>query len=236
MALKSSDRVVLKQAEYLNNPLTHWRGVLNRNKSICKELRCDRNKCPQRERCSQKIFIAAIPMIRNLIEYMNGIESDDYILLTSLLHIKDRTTEVTITELVNIINRVLATNIQNDSEKVIPLIYNQAETCLVDSDSVNLENKIILSIAIRLMAEIIMVEKIADPTFTENIKSKQTRKLFNKYKEKFPGDYEIIKLLEKVVLMTPETIHLNSFMYEPIIDLSDFHLRNLYSDLKALMA
>jgi len=28
-----------------------------------------------------------------------------------------------------------------------------------------------------------------------------------------------------VVLMTPENIHLNSFMYEPIIDMSDEHLK-----------
>ena len=31
--------------------------------------------------------------------------------------------------------------------------------------------------------------------------------------------------------MTPENIHLNSFMYEPIMDMSDEHLRQLYSDV-----
>lgn len=30
--------------------------------------------------------------------------------------------------------------------------------------------------------------------------------------------------------MTPENIHVNSFMYEPIIDMSDAHLRKLFSD------
>ena len=34
--------------------------------------------------------------------------------------------------------------------------------------------------------------------------------------------------------MTPENIHLNSFMYEPIIDMSDEHLKKLYNDLKNL--
>ena len=34
--------------------------------------------------------------------------------------------------------------------------------------------------------------------------------------------------------MTPENIHLNSFMYEPILDMSDSHLRKLYSKLKEL--
>ena len=34
--------------------------------------------------------------------------------------------------------------------------------------------------------------------------------------------------------MTPENIHLNSFMYEPILDMSDQHLRDLYKKAKNL--
>jgi hypothetical protein len=34
--------------------------------------------------------------------------------------------------------------------------------------------------------------------------------------------------------MTPENIHLNSFMYEPIIDMSDESLKRLYQDIKSL--
>jgi hypothetical protein len=34
--------------------------------------------------------------------------------------------------------------------------------------------------------------------------------------------------------MTPENIHVNSFMYEPIIDMSDVALRELYSQVKGL--
>ena len=34
--------------------------------------------------------------------------------------------------------------------------------------------------------------------------------------------------------MTPESIHINSFMYEPILDMSDEHLRKLYTDVLAL--
>jgi hypothetical protein len=33
----------------------------------------------------------------------------------------------------------------------------------------------------------------------------------------------------------PENIHLNSFMYEPIVDMSDAHLRDLYRRVKALV-
>ena len=41
-------------------------------------------------------------------------------------------------------------------------------------------------------------------------------------------EIETIKLLEDVNLMTPENIHLNSFMYEPILDMSNEHLKQLY--------
>lgn len=34
--------------------------------------------------------------------------------------------------------------------------------------------------------------------------------------------------------MTPESIHLNSFMYEPILDMADDHLRKLYRRVSAL--
>jgi hypothetical protein len=34
--------------------------------------------------------------------------------------------------------------------------------------------------------------------------------------------------------MTPENIHLNSFMYEPIVDMSDEHLKKLYKNVMAL--
>lgn len=34
--------------------------------------------------------------------------------------------------------------------------------------------------------------------------------------------------------MTPENIHLNSFMYEPILDMSKDHLEKLYKEITLL--
>ncbi len=44
----------------------------------------------------------------------------------------------------------------------------------------------------------------------------------------------MLKCLDRVALMTPENIHVNSFMYEPIVDMSDDHLKKLYGDVKKL--
>ena len=56
----------------------------------------------------------------------------------------------------------------------------------------------------------------------------------HKFKKKFPIESENIRLIERVNLMTPENIHLNSFMYEPIIDLSIEHLKKLYKEVSNL--
>lgn len=52
--------------------------------------------------------------------------------------------------------------------------------------------------------------------------------MIKKYRELFPNETESIEILEQVNLMTPENIHLNSFMYEPILDMSDEYLKSLY--------
>ena len=114
------------------------------------------------------------------------------------------------------------------------IIFHEADECLKAGDGINFENKIVLSIAIRIAAEQFMVEKINDAQFVAGIESNQTPTLFAKFKELFGGDIDQIETIQQVILMTPESIHLNSFMYEPILDMSDEHLKLLYSDIKEL--
>lgn len=49
--------------------------------------------------------------------------------------------------------------------------------------------------------------------------------------EKYDDNYEVF---ERVKLMTSENIHVNSFMYEPLIDMDDGYLMQLYRDIKGL--
>ena len=41
---------------------------------------------------------------------------------------------------------------------------------------------------------------------------------------------ETALLIKEVNLITPENIHLNSFMFEPLIDMSVWRLKKLYQD------
>jgi len=114
-------------------------------------------------------------------------------------------------------------------------IHRVAEAIAADpSESSHLEEKVTLSIAIRLKAEEFMIRRINDDPFWHGITSNQTIALIKRFKLDFPSEKETIQLLDQVNLMTPENIHLNSFMYEPILDLSAHHLKRLFSKVIAL--
>ena len=180
--------------------------------------------------------IASIPFIRNVIEFTKGETDPDFVKLTSLLHAKADTETVSQADLDGIYQRAfgIANTFAGAAGLVVDSIRKEAQDCLKAADGANFENKIVLSIAIRLAAEKYMIAKIADAKFVAGITSNQTPTLLKRFKQQFPKAISDISILQKVVLMTPENIHLNSFMYEPILDMSDEHLRKLYQNVTAL--
>jgi len=187
-----------------------------------------------------KIILAAtIPFIRNLVEYREGSSSDNYKKLTSLLHIKVDTVTITISDIKSIYADTIKSvdlSAYSDTDRVIDIIYEAAELVYNDpnEDMLNLENKIAISIGIRLRAETLMWSKVVDKS---PINGPQTGRLYERFKTEFPNvstELTNLKLCALVNLMTPENIHINSFMYEPILDMSIQHLKKLYLKLKAL--
>ena len=181
--------------------------------------------------------IASIPFMRNLVEYTVGEDSEQFKKLTSLLHIKTDTNNLTEADLFEIYRNLFSSKVKpanGGTGKVLDLIFQEADACLVAEGGIDLENKIVLSIAARLKAEQYMITRINEPGFVAEIHESQTTKLLSKFKEKYPNDGDAISSIDKVVLMTPENIHLNSFMYEPIMDLSDEHLKKVYEEVREL--
>ena len=80
-----------------------------------------------------------------------------------------------------------------------------------------------------------MFKRIKNKSIIMEIQKKpfQTPRLIDEFK-KVCNDKQVIKIIEKVNLMTPENIHLNSFMYEPILDMSAHHLYTLYEEVRSL--
>jgi hypothetical protein len=152
------------------------------------------------------------------------------------LHWKADTAGITQDELDGIYNSVFGADESSaeGDKTVVNIIHHEADECLGAGDGINFENKIVLSIAIRIAAEEFMVKKINDSTFVASIDKNQTPKLLAKFKILFSGDLRAIETIQRVILMTPENIHLNAFMYEPILDMAEDHLKKLYKEVLSL--
>lgn len=185
----------------------------------------------------KKKLIAAIPFYRNLSQYILLPQEED--MLTCLLHIKTTpldTVNVNLSGIWNVFSNIVSNmgsfnnnfneNYINTINRIALAIYNST------NDEVVLENKIVLSIAIRLEAEKFLKSILVANNVNLITSNNQTRDWSNK--AEIYLDNEQNRIINEVNLMTPESIHLNSFMYEPIIDMSNWTLKKLYKDVLKL--
>jgi hypothetical protein len=184
-----------------------------------------------------KVFISLISFVRNVVEYSDSDTCTDYLKLTSCLHKKADSDSIKANDVFNILKKRISScnsiTITFGNENIIDLILKTAKSITQETpiNEILLENKIVLSIAIRLIAEKFMISKITGLDISK-INSNQTRELFNMYSPLHNDDS--IRILDKVNLMTPENIHMNAFMYEPLIDMSLYHLKDLHSEVESL--
>lgn len=211
LSVIKSDVIKIVDFYYNKNIFTVYRNNLNNN----------------------RIFLASVPFVRNIIELTKSTNDDDYLLLTSLLHYKKNTSKISTKE----INDIFLTTINRSSninENYLSLLYNTADEIKSDYEEVNLENKLVLSIAIRIKFEEHLVKKIGNWDVIDTFENNQTKKMIDYCIEKSLLDSNELDLAEKVRIMISENIHVNAFMYEPIIDMTDDELINLYAQIKEL--
>lgn len=258
-ASKENDVIKIMQEHYQGNPFDTWKNVLRARSYMRRQYTSIDAK---------KHILSLIPFVRNLIEYgvdkkvntFNNIDKD-FLLLTNLLHLKNDTINIKFEQLKKIYFEYIG---KDDLDPSINLSHDSIYDSIIDisnnhisDNNIQLENKIILAIAIRLKAEEFMKNKISLSSFTYNWETgqgrsrtvvtgdenafllfidncnNQTWELFNGYSE--IGAPEKIKILDSVNIMTPENIHLNSFMYEPLLDMDIVELKSLYTDVKNLV-
>ena len=68
--------------------------------------------------------------------------------------------------------------------------------------------------------------------FYNGITSNQTFELTKKFSELCSPSPNIHLLLKEVNKITPENIHINCYMFEPLIDMSVWRLKELYQETK----
>ena len=150
--------------------------------------------------------------------------------LTKLLHVKLNTETVTILDCWNQLKTkfdLSPLKCTASGETWVSAVYRMADNISKEiSKEVLLINKIVLSIAIRLKTEFylrnVLISNGIDIMCNEN----QTREWANRAKNKLSTNDNSV--ISEVLLITPESIHVNAFMYEPLIDIPDYQLIDLY--------
>ena len=193
----------------------------------------------------EKLLIAAVPFVRELYGYQKGKKSREYLLLTHLLHDKEAddqnsipaTYDIKLSDIENVFADMLNVQFEfpDKTKKVMNIIFSVADQIQQDShDGISLGDKIVLSMAIRLLAEQKILTYIERPS---NISKDQFWQLYNAFRGQFGSDETkkvILDVLEQVSIITPANIHINSFMYEPIIDIGIDELVCLYERVRDL--
>lgn len=226
IAFSDNDEIKFEKGKYTKNIFGHYKDLLNKGN-------CD------------NIIVAAIPFVRNLIEYTEDDSNADYLCLTSILHYKADTKAITLKEIQDIFNRhwckskYVSFAVGRESEQIYNIIITEANK-IGDIEKLEIESKLILSMAIRLKSDEFMIQQISTKVangsdIINDIYSKKNQSawLIKEYKKSINDD--VMGILEQVAMLTSENIHLNSFMFEPILDMSLVHLYDLYQKVKVLM-
>lgn len=70
-------------------------------------------------------------------------------------------------------------------DTVLDVLQREADACLADADGANFENKIVLSIATRLRAVQLMIDRFAYPVFLASTRGNQTTALLGRFRHRF---------------------------------------------------
>ena len=180
----------------------------------------------------EKKFIALLPVCRNLIELKYDVNNNDYKKLCNTLHLRKDTKTIKVSDIIPIYLDTFNINCQIDGNKnVYDILMNQLQALSRTNltNSVALEDKILFSIGIRLNLETIF-NKYDQTLVNAELSLGEELEIV-----KSNLDKEDIKLISKAIISIPEFIHLNSFMYEPLVDISTNTLKKIYDDTIKLM-
>jgi hypothetical protein len=208
---------------------------------------------------NHKDFICSIPLIRNLLDYKKGDNSLQQT-LNKVVHYPLRDSQnnntnnenhialsvlyTDITTYLNLSPQHTIDGLDLKSNKTFyDLVIKTADIILTpdnliqESESTyfntNLQDKIIISIAIRLLLEKKIIEKYNNDNKISNfVNHNRTRRLINKLKTDYTVDDKIKGLIDIVNMISSNNIHINSFIYEPLIDINIEDLINRYTELE----
>ena len=170
------------------------------------------------------------------MEVKEGSGAENYRLLTQALHGRNEGSLLTIDS--------LASAYKNSWTPLPPSAsYRVQDKCLEKckwlaglkenaADLLTLESKIVLSMGSRILAERWLYRSGAVSSGAEQCSYGKLWGRIKVHQKKDLAEWGIdekrYRTLDEVALLTPSNIHVNAFMYEPIIDTSAWRLRDLF--------
>ena len=172
--------------------------------------------------------MSLIPVCRNLLEIKYGNDDNNYNLMCSLVHYRDNSDKIIVKDLKPIFKNTFGITIKfNQNKKILEILFENINILLNNSltNDISLDNKIILAIGMRIISEMIFNK------YDSSLK-KSVLEFGKEYAriEKYLTEAQK-ELFTKVIIFTPEFIHFNSFMYEPLIDVSTTELQLLCKEV-----
>lgn len=210
---------------------------------------------------NKKKFLALIPFVRQLILFTRSDNRSSEVehpknkeILTHLLHYfpqdKDEkgTEAITVKEIVRIFKNYIdfdESKINFMDRTVFDLLSDTCNTIVETKEEaqdnekvlrvteIDLVSKVVLAMGIRLLAEKYMLERGA----TAGGNSNRTYALYDSLGKKYGNNPQVVEVCSKLfccVAFLPDFIHMNSFHYEPLVDLEGTELAEYYRYFKEL--
>lgn len=178
-------------------------------------------------------LIALIPFLRNLIELKEGNSTPNYATLCDYLHFNLNTANLDLQNLHAIYNDNGVLDSIADSTKYWDLLISEVKSMKIPIKESDIQKKIILGLFIRLASDYLLLNKYRinnsgmNPIIaTGSNWTKQLKKLAYKY---LSNDEQ--RVFNRAITVAPSFIHVNSFMYEPLIDVGSEKLLNIAQEL-----
>lgn len=181
-------------------------------------------------------WVTMIPFARNIIEFQYDKSHNDYKELTKALHTLSN--DMTVGDIQQHLQSIVSVTDTpfNESLNIHEVIVRYAkEVATNTSDGFSLKDNLVLAIGTRLCIERYIISKISETDYRNAVNKEcdLTRKLLILYSNNYsePKKQILLKMFNKAAAIVDGTIHINSFMYEPLVDIGTWEMKKMFNEI-----
>lgn len=181
-------------------------------------------------------WVTMIPFARNIVEFQHGKDHNDYKEMTKALHtMSSNVTVGDIQQYLQSIISVAGTPFDRSLNIHEAIILHAKEVAADTSDGFSLKDNLVLAIGTRLCIERYIISKISEGDYRNAVSKERdlTRKLLILYSNNCsdPNKQTLSKIFNKAAVIVDGTIHINSFMYEPLVDVGTWEMKKTFNEI-----